>query len=133
MANTTAQEVYDSFEATFSDKKIIPTSLELQWLKMSVAKYNAEIAVDTLLTFDSNFGQFNAEIDQYVISVLVEMMKVFYLEREISRVDKISSIVSKDISVNGTNGLQKYTHEEIIQCKYELSQMLSHLKTTAYS
>ena len=38
MANTQAQEVYNAFEATFSDKKEIPESLELQWLKMSVGR-----------------------------------------------------------------------------------------------
>ena len=44
MAVTTAQEVFDSFEASFQDKSQIPTSLELLWLKKAVAQYSTEIA-----------------------------------------------------------------------------------------
>ena len=52
MANTHAKEVFNAFEATFSDKKEIAETLELQWLKMAVGRYNAEIAIDELLVFD---------------------------------------------------------------------------------
>ena len=131
MANTTAQEVYDSFEATFSDKKVIPTSLELQWLKMSVAKYNAEIAVDTLLTFDSNLGQFNTEIDQYVIDTLGEMMRNLYQEREYSRANKIASIVANDISINSGMSLSKNAKEELDYHSIKEKKMIDNQKTTA--
>lgn len=131
MANTTAQEVYDSFEATFSDKKVIPTSLELQWLKMSVAKYNAEIAVDTLLTFDSDLGQFNTEIDQYVIDTLGEIMRTLYQEREYSRTNKIASIVGNDISVNAGMSLSKNSKEELDYHNAKEKKMIDNQKTTA--
>lgn len=108
MANTQAQEIYDAFEATFSDKKEIPESLELQWLKMSVGRYNAEIAIDELLVFDEELLEFDKKIDQYAISTLGQMIRELYQEREYSRVTKIASIVGKDLSINGTNGLQKY-------------------------
>ena len=61
------------------------------------------------------------------------MIKVYYLERELSRVNKIASIVGKDLSVNGTNGLQKYTKEEYITVKAELEERLYNLKPTAYN
>ena len=113
MANTQAQEIYDAFESTFSDKKEIPESLELQWLKMAIGRYNVEIAIDELLEFDDELLEFNKKLDQYVVSTLGQIIRELYQEREFSRVTKIASIVGKDLSVNGKNGLQKYSKEEL--------------------
>ena len=130
MANTQAQEVYNAFEATFSDKKEIPESLELQWLKMSVGRYNAEIAIDEPLNFDEELLEFDKQIDQYIISTLGQMIRELYQEREFSRVTKIASIVG-EISVNGTNGLQKYSKEEIDYHSNKVNSMIDNQKPTA--
>ena len=130
MANTQAQEVYNAFEATFSDKKEIPESLELQWLKMSVGRYNAEIAIDKPLNFNEDLDEFDKQIDQYVISTLGQMIRELYQEREFSRVTKIASIVG-EISVNGTNGLQKYSKEELDYHSNKVNSMIDNQKPTA--
>ena len=131
MANTQAQEVYNAFEATFSDKKEIPESLELQWLKMSVGRYNAEIAIDEPLNFDEELLEFDKQIDQYIISTLGQMIRELYQEREFSRVTKIASIVGGDLSVNGTNGLQKYSKEELDYHASKTNDMIENQKPTA--
>lgn len=130
MANTQAEEVYNAFEATFSDKKEIPESLELQWLKMSVGRYNAEIAIDEPLNFDVELLEFDKQIDQYIISTLGQMIRELYQEREFSRVTKIASIVG-EISVNGTNGLQKYSKEELDYHSNKVNSMIDNQKPTA--
>lgn len=130
MANTQAQEVYNAFEATFSDKKEIPESLELQWLKMSVGRYNAEIAIDEPLNFDEELLEFDKKVDQYTISTLGQMIRELYQEREFSRVTKIASIVG-EISVNGTNGLQKYSKEELDYHSNKVNSMIDNQKPTA--
>ena len=130
MANTQAQEVYNAFEATFSDKKDIPESLELQWLKMSVGRYNAEIAIDEPLNFDEELLEFDKQVDQYTISTLGQMIRELYQEREFSRVTKIASIVG-EISVNGTNGLQKYSKEELDYHSNKVNSMIDNQKPTA--
>lgn len=132
MANTQAQEVYNAFEATFSDKKEIPESLELQWLKMSVGRYNAEIAIDEPLNFDEELLEFDKQVDQYIISTLGQMIRELYQEREFSRVTKIASIVG-EISVNGTNGLQKYSKEELDYHSNKVNSMIDNQKPTALS
>lgn len=131
MANTQAEEVYNAFEATFSDKKEIPESLELQWLKMSVGRYNAEIAIDEPLIFDEELLEFDKQIDQYIISTLGQMIRELYQEREFSRVTKIASIVGGDLSVNGTNGLQKYSKEELDYHTSKTNDMIDNQKLTA--
>lgn len=131
MANTIAQDVYDSFESTFSDKKEIPESLEFQWLKNAIGRYNMEIAINESLNFDSKLKEFDQELDQYVIDTLGQMIRQLYQERENSRVNKIASIVGKELSVNGTNGLQKYAKEELDYHTSKTTDMIENQKPTA--
>lgn len=133
MANTIAQDVYNSFEATFSDKKEIPESLEQQWLKMAIGKYNNEIAIDEPLKYDSEIDTFGTELDQYVIDTLGQMMRTYYSERYVSKVNKIASIVGKDISVNGQNGLQKYAKDELNYHSDRMNEMIENQKPVAMS
>ena len=117
MANTQAQEVYNAFEATFSDKKEIPESLELQWLKMSVGRYNAEIAIDEPLNFDEELLEFDKQVDQYIISTLGQMIRELYQEREFSRVTKIASIVGRSaiLTVSHTTPMKVYAVSEFFK------------------
>lgn len=131
MANTKAQEVYDAFEATFSDKKEIPESLEIQWLKMSIGRYNAEIAIETLLNFDTATMEFDALLDQYVIGTLGQMIRELYQEREYSRVNKIASVVGNDISVNSGMSLSKNSKTELDYHTLKTSNMIENQKPTA--
>ena len=43
MDNTFALEVFQSFESSFLDKRIIPESLELEWLKKAIGRYSVEL------------------------------------------------------------------------------------------
>ena len=54
-------------------------------------------------------------------------MKSYYVSREISKNNKIASIVAKDISINGNNGLQKYSKEEYDTLMTEISERISNL------
>lgn len=130
MANTTAQNVYDSFESSFMDKHEIPENLELMWLNKAVAEYSTEIEP---LNFIEELMEFDAKLSQYVVDVLGQMIKVFYVERQVSRVNKIASVVGNDLSINGQNGLQKYTSVELSQCKKDLADMVQKLKPSAYN
>lgn len=131
MANTTAQDVYDSFESIFSDKKEIPESLELQWLKTAIGRYNIEIAIDDTLTFDSGALKFNTELPQYVIDTLGQIIRQLYQEREFSRVNKIASIVGNELSVNSGMSLSRYSKEELEYHSSKASEMIENQKPTA--
>lgn len=74
MMNTTARDIFDSFESSFQDKKVIPSDLELLWLKKAVGRYSVEL--DTL-NFDVNTLQFDAVLDQYVIDTLASFMRLY--------------------------------------------------------
>ena len=127
--NTTAQEVFDSFESSFQDKVVIPAALELIWLKKAIGRYSVELDP---LTFDSESGEFDGEIGQYVIDTLAAFMKQYYQEREVSRINKQVSISSKDVSINGGQGAKAAAKSELDYCENQSIQMLANQKPTAY-
>lgn len=131
MANTqtTAQEVYDSFEASFQDKSIIPEELEFVWLQKAVARYSIELDP---IHFDEENLVFDTKLDRYVIDTLGAFMKQSYQEREVSKVNKRVSIVGKDISIDGNNGSKTAAKNELLYDESKSNQMVDNQKPTAY-
>lgn len=127
---TKLTDVIESFESSFMDKKELPDDLVMMWLEKAIAQYGVELSP---LEYDKESGEFHSDLDRYTIDVLAQMIKIYYLEREVSRVNKIASIVGKDLSVNGTNGLQKYTQDEYVLAKSELIEMLDNQMPSAYN
>lgn len=128
--NTTAQDVFDSFETSFQDKNIIPFELEIEWLCRAVGAYSAEIEP---IYFDNGTLCFNKELNKYVVDTLATMMRIYYQEREISKINKRVSIVSKELSIDGTNGSKISAQNELNYYIETLKKMLSNQKPTAYS
>lgn len=128
--NTTAQEVFDSFEGMFADKHVIPEELELLWLKKAVARFSVELDP---LTFDSENLEFSTELDQYAIDTLAAFMKQMYQEREVSKVNKRVSIVTKDISVDGNGNAKTAAKSELDYCDTQSKEMIFDQMPTAYS
>jgi len=129
MANTYAQRVLDSFESTFADKCIIPHALEIEWLAKAVAYYSLEIEP---LTFNRDTEYFNSQLSEDVIYTLGLIMKKLYQEREVSKVNKRASIVTRDISYDGSNGTKTSERMHLEYVTQELREMLDKLKPTAY-
>jgi len=126
---TTAQEIYDSFEASFQDKKEIPEALELEWLKKAIGRFSMEIEP---LEFDAESQEFTDDLDRYVIDTLGAFMKQSYQEREVSKVNKRISIVGKDISINSGGHTNVAARNELEYDSSKSSEMLNNQKTTAY-
>lgn len=129
MDNTQAQEVFDSFEASFQDKCIIPLELEIEWLLKAVGRYSLELDP---LNFDRLTLTFDTKLKRYVIDTLAAFMKQSYQEREVSKANKRVSIVSKDISIDG--GAHSYTaaRNELLYDDEKSSRLVSHQMPTAY-
>ena len=129
MANTTALEVFQSFEASFQDKRVIPIDLELEWLLRAIGRYSIELEP---LVFDAKSLEFDGEIDRYTLDTLAAFMKQSYQEREVSKVNKRISIVGKDISIDGNNGSKTAARNELDYDSMKSAQMVANLKPTAY-
>lgn len=129
MKNTSAYEVFESFESSFQDKHIIPKELELEWLLKAVARYSIELDE---LKFDRPTATFDTVLDRYIIDTLAAFMKQYYQEREVSKVNKRVSIVGKDISIDGNNGSKNAAKNELEYDSSKSSQMIYNQKPTAY-
>lgn len=128
--NTTAQEVFDSFESSFQDKVVIPEALELLWLKKAVGRYTVELDP---IVFDEKTMEFDSKLDQYVIDTLAMFMLQMYDEREWSKVNKQISIVGKDISIDGAGHTKTVARAKAEYSNSESDKMVANQKPTAYS
>lgn len=130
MANTNAQEVIDSFESSFTDRQVLPESLEMVWLKKAIGRYSVELDP---LNFDEELWEFDTKLDRYVIDTLAEFMKQLYMERQYSLVNKRVSIVGKDLSFDGGNAQKAHTKNELDYVQGQASNMVENQKPTAYT
>ena len=130
MENTKASEVVDSFESSFSDKRVIPESLERVWLAKAIGRYSAEL---TPLNFDDVTQEFDSKLDRYVVDTLAEFMKEMYQERQLSLINKRISIVSKDLSWDGSNGAKTAAKAELEAIQAKIRKLVDNQKTTAYT
>ena len=128
--NTTAQEVFDSFESSFQDKVVIPEALELLWLKKAVGRYTVELDP---IVFDEKTMEFDSKLDQYAVDTLAMFMLQMYDEREWSKVNKQISIVGKDISIDGAGHTKTASRAKAEYSNNESSKMVANQKPTAYS
>lgn len=129
MSNTAANEVIQSFESSFVDKKVLPDSLEMEWLKKAIGRFSMEL--DTL-NFDEELNEFDCQLDRYVIDTLAEFMMQSYQERQVSLANKRVSIVGKDISIDGANGAKTAEKAHLEYIREKASDMVDNQKPTAY-
>lgn len=127
---TRYEDVIDSFHSTFQDRVEIPESLEKLWFKKAVGKFSFEI---DSINYDDKLEEFDKKLHRYVVDTLGLMMKVFYQERELSKVNKRISIVSKDLSIDGSNASKTAAKSELDSAKEELKEMLYKLTPSAYN
>jgi len=126
---TAFNEVIEMFESSFQDKHIIPRDLELVWLKKAIAAYSVEVQP---LTYDDDMGEFDEYLDPYIVATLASMMKVYYQEREVSKVNKRISIVGKDLSWDASGNSKKYTKEELDYAVKSSYEMIDNQRPPAY-
>ena len=126
---TAAKKVIDSFESSFRDKAVIPEALELLWLRKAVSRYSVEIDP---LEYDEESHEFADDLDGYTIDVLAALMKQFYQEREVSKVNKRVSIVTKEISVDGNGNGKSAAKNELDYVASQSELLMNNLRPTAY-
>lgn len=127
---STYSDVVNSFHSTFQDKVEIPDALERVWFFKAVGKFSHEI---DRLNFDEELYEFDTLLDRYVIDTLGVMMHEFYQQRELSKVNKRVSIVTKDISVDGSGNAKTASKAELDTIHEEVQSMLYKQTPTAYN
>lgn len=128
--NTTANEVFQYFETYMRDKEVIPEVLELYWLKRAVARYTLELEP---LEFNEELMEFDCKLSGTVIDTLAAMMEQMYQHRQVSKVNKRASIVTKDISIDTVSNT-KTAEKNLLDYDTDVCDyMIHHQKTSAYN
>lgn len=130
MANTAKQAVFDVFESLIREKTALSATLEAQWLLDAIAEYGVELDE---LTYDSTTGTFDTVLPQATITTLGYMMKISYLRREVSRVNKMNNIITKDLSLNGNGDSKRFTLEELREEISRAQDFVNKQKTSYYT
>lgn len=121
--------IFDDFGRTLPDKTIIPDELKATWLKRAVGRYVVELSP---LDFDEENLTFNEKLSRYTIDTLITFMKELYQEREFTKANKRLSVVTKELSVDGSGYTKKYSKEELDYYREKSALMVHNQKPTAY-
>lgn len=126
---TNATTIIDSFESSFVDKHVIPRELELVWLEKAIGRYSVELEP---LNYDSILEEFDEKLDRYVIDTLAQFMQQYYQERQVSLANKRVSIVTKGLSIDGSNGAKTAEKAHLEYIKDIATKMVNNQKDTAF-
>lgn len=140
--NTTYWEVVPAFESIIKCRYELSDSLVKQWFRNALGQYELDVEE---LGFDYNTNEFvkpspsstafesDGRLKNYVILTLAKMMKVYYLEQEVRRVNQLNNIIGKDISLNGTGDTKKYTKADLDSAKEDVAYLDIKQKPAAYN
>lgn len=130
MANTSAEDVINSFQSTIRDRELLAPGLQYQWFLDALGEFQLEISE---LDYDTATQVFGSELPLYVINTLGYLMKVRYLERELSRVNKLNNIITKDLSLNGMGDAKRATAAEYASELARTKELIHKQKTHFFS
>ena len=126
---TTAFEVIDFFESSFADKQEIPFELEIVWLRKAVGRYSLELDP---IELDTEIMSFDSKLSDATIMTLSAFMKELYQERQVSKANKRVSIVSKDLSIDGSNGTKTAEKSHLDYVAETARELVENQKPTAF-
>ena len=133
---TTYQNVVDVFESTFTEKVALNDYLVKQWFKMAVGEFSIQIEP---IYYDENKEIFvdvdgnGTILNQTIVNILGYTIKRYYCEREYNKIIKRSNIITKDLSINNSEGDKRQAKNEIDWVNFKIVDFYEQLKPTAYN
>lgn len=133
---TTYQNVVDVFESTFTEKVALNDYLVKQWFKMAVGEFSIQIEP---IYYDENEEIFvdvdgnGTILNQTIVNILGYTIKRYYCEREYNKIIKRSNIITKDLSINNSEGDKRQAKTEIDWVNFKIVDFYEQLKPTAYN
>lgn len=134
---TTYDDVVSVFESTFMEKVTLSDDLVFQWFKMALGEFSTQIKPlyfnKEKMLFTDKAGEYELDLDQTVVNILGYTIKRYYLERQYDKIVKRSNIVSKDLSVNNSEGDKRQAKVELDWVNFKIVDFYEQLKQTAYN
>ena len=134
---TTYDDVVSVFESTFMEKVTLNDDLVFQWFKMAFGEFSTQLISlyfnKEKMLFTDKAGEYELDLDQTVVNILGYTIKRYYLERQYDKIVKRSNIVSKDLSVNNSEGDKRQAKVELDWVNFKIVDFYEQLKQTAYN
>ena len=134
---TTYDDVVSVFESTFMEKVTLSDDIVFQWFKMAMGEFSTQIKPlyfnKEKMLFTDKAGEYELDLDQTVVNILGYTIKRYYLERQYDKIVKRSNIVSKDLSVNNSEGDKRQAKVELDWVNFKIVDFYEQLKQTAYN
>lgn len=138
---TSYTDVVSAFESIIKCKYVLADGLVRQWFLNALGEY--ELNIESL-GFDKENDVFTSpspssdafdktgDLKNHVILSLAEIMKSYYMQQEVRRVNQLNNIIGKDISLNGTGDTKKYTKAEADAIDSKIADLYTKQKSPAY-
>ena len=138
---TSYTDVISAFESIIKCKYVLADGLVRQWFLNALGEY--ELNIESL-GFDKGNDVFTSpspssdafdktgNLKNHVILSLAEIMKSYYMQQEVRRVNQLNNIIGKDISLNGTGDTKKYTKAEADAIDSKIADLYTKQKSPAY-
>ncbi len=110
MENTSYNDILSSFHSHPMSKYALNENLEYQWFQDALGIYELEIQE---LVFDKELRVFDKRLTRYQIKTIGLIMYTFYLTRELSRLEKLQGISSKELSITGNDESKRITYADL--------------------
>ena len=123
----TKGDVIELFEATFRERVALPDGLEDMWFDHALGGIELELGC---IEYDPVTEEFGEKIGRPFLNAVAYLMKVYYCEREVSRVNKINNIITKDVTLNGTGETKRYAAADLDFAKERAADYMNKLKTS---
>lgn len=125
----TKTDVIESFHTLIRERTRLPEGLEDMWFNQALAQYELEIGNNH---YSMQTGAFDEDASYVMVHTLARLMQVMYVERELSRVNKINNIITNDIKLNGNGETKKYTYNELLEARAAAADFINKQKTSWY-
>lgn len=138
---TSYTDVISAFDSIIKCKYVLADGLVRQWFLNALGEY--ELNIESL-GFDKENNIFilpspssdafdkTGDLKNHVILSLAEIMKSYYMQQEVRRVNQLNNIIGKDISLNGTGDTKKYTKAEADAIDSKIADLYTKQKSPAY-
>lgn len=138
---TTYTDVVNAFESIIKSKYVIADGLINQWFKNAIGEFELNIGKLGFDVTDNVFSSQNGDsslfdedgnLENYIVLNIAELMKSYYMQQEVRRVNQLNNIIGKDITLNGTGDTKKYTALEANGVESKVNDLFHKQKPPAY-
>ncbi len=127
---TDYQNVLEVFESEIREKYPLPPDLIERWFKSAVALYSLDIAP---ISYDPVTQVISGKKSPGMEYTLGLMATREYLKRELSRINKLQNVITRDVSLNATGASKTATKAEYDTIFAEIEELLHKQKVHAYN